>query len=127
MEKSVTSLGELWEREGPFDGVLGFSQGACLVAVLAARQSQGLLPPGMSFEFAAVFSGFLPNDPTFAAEIKSAAPVMLPSFHCYGGSDEIISPAQSLEAVGLFDPASAKMVMEHDGGHLVSDAILMLY
>ena len=37
LEDSIGRLKEIWEAEGPFDGVLGFSTGACLVAVLASR------------------------------------------------------------------------------------------
>ena len=115
LETTVEHLKELCAAEGPFDGVLGFSQGACLVTVLASRQAHGDLPKDM-FKFVALFSGFLPKDRAFAEEILAAGCVQIPSFHCYGATDPIITPAQSLEAVSLFD---SPVVLEHEGGHLL--------
>ena len=39
-EESLATLQRAAEREGPFDGVLGFSQGAALVGLLCALQQR---------------------------------------------------------------------------------------
>ena len=39
-EQSLATLREAAERDGPFDGVLGFSQGAALVGLLCALQQR---------------------------------------------------------------------------------------
>ena len=55
------------------------------------------------------------------SEVDSAAPVALPSFHCYGQTDRIIGMEESLAASALFDP-QFQMCVEHAGGHLVPSA-----
>ena len=118
LESSFEALRVVCETDGPFDGLLGFSQGACLVAMLACRQEQGTLPACMRFRFAALFSGFLPHDPTLARPMLEAKPATIASFHCFGAQDSIISREQSVEAMGLFEPARCCSV-EHESGHLV--------
>ena len=34
LEESIARLREIWEADGPFDGIMGVSTGACLVAML---------------------------------------------------------------------------------------------
>ena len=118
LDASVAHLERIFREEGPFDGVAGFSQGACLALMLASRQQRGMLPETMRFRFVCCFSGFLPHDSTLSATLQQEE-VCLPSFHSWGASDDIITPEQSGAAHGIFDDADATRV-EHDGGHLVS-------
>ena len=83
VERAIAEVEAIFEKEGPFDGVLGFSQGACLTLLLAARQQQGKLALGCHFEFVALFSGFLPHDEGLADQIRRAGPFELPSFHSW--------------------------------------------
>jgi predicted acylesterase/phospholipase RssA len=41
MDESLTYLHKAMIEQGPFDGIMGFSQGACMAAVLAALVSPG--------------------------------------------------------------------------------------
>ena len=45
---------EVWERDGPFDGILGYSQGAAVAAALAARSALGRFP---SIAFVILYAG----------------------------------------------------------------------
>ncbi len=94
LEASLETLHGVCEIDGPFDGLLGFSQGACLVAMLACRQAQGLLPASMRFSFAALFSGFVPHDRTLATPMLEATPATIASLHCFGAQDAIIPREQ---------------------------------
>lgn len=40
-EESVQMIEEVFEKHGPFDGLLGFSQGACFVGLLCDLQHRG--------------------------------------------------------------------------------------
>lgn len=42
VDDSLSALERLMEAQGPFDGLLGFSQGAALAALVAALQERGL-------------------------------------------------------------------------------------
>ena len=42
LEESITAVEDAWGALGPFDGLLGFSQGAMLAAIIAARS---IAPP----------------------------------------------------------------------------------
>jgi len=99
LDASIETIEEIALKEGPFDGVLGFSQGACFAAMLASRQAQGSLSPDLNFKFVALFSGFLPRDIVMRKEIEDYGVIDLPSFHCFGATDAIITKEQSLEVL----------------------------
>lgn len=40
-EESVKFIEDTFENEGPFDGVLSFSQGACFLGLLCSLQQKG--------------------------------------------------------------------------------------
>ena len=42
LDESLTYLHKAMIEQGPFDGIMGFSQGACMAAVLAALVSPGI-------------------------------------------------------------------------------------
>lgn len=42
-DQTVQFIEEIFEKEGPFDGILGFSQGACLVGLLCCMQQRGCM------------------------------------------------------------------------------------
>lgn len=42
-EESVKLVEDIFQKEGPFDGLLGFSQGACFVGLLCDLQQRGCM------------------------------------------------------------------------------------
>ncbi|XP_063368271.1 esterase AGAP003155 [Cydia amplana] len=100
-------------EHGPFHGLMGFSQGACLVGLLAAMQQKGYLP--YTFNFAIFASGFrsgsLVHKGFYDEEIN------LPSLHVYGEGDSIIPKEMSESLISLF---TKPVVAEHSGGHYVA-------
>ncbi|KAJ3302958.1 Ovarian cancer-associated protein 2 [Kappamyces sp. JEL0829] len=94
-------------QDGPFDGIIGFSQGACLTAMLGSL----LQPPP---QFLIIIGGFVPNAPSLASLVDSAA---TPSniLHVMGENDEMVPLAVSRK---LHDRMGGEIYL-HDGGHIV--------
>ena len=57
---TVDYLLECYKNHGPFDGILGFSQGAGLGLFLLALQERGDI--ATNFDFVISYSGFYPSD-----------------------------------------------------------------
>eukprot|EP01062_Namystynia_karyoxenos_P057403 TRINITY_DN48433_c0_g1_i1.p2 TRINITY_DN48433_c0_g1~~TRINITY_DN48433_c0_g1_i1.p2 ORF type:complete len:256 (+),score=83.00 TRINITY_DN48433_c0_g1_i1:91-768(+) len=116
VEASMRAVDEMFRSAGPFDGVVGFSQGACLLIKLCARLAAA---PGDAdlprFHFAGVIAGYLPKDPVHRPATGAEA-FPIPSIHVWGETDRVISAELSSEACELFaDPVTYR----HGGGHFV--------
>ncbi|ENN72434.1 hypothetical protein YQE_10925, partial [Dendroctonus ponderosae] len=110
-EESVDLVEDIFEKEGPFDGVLGFSQGACFLGLLCDLQHRGLTK-NIKFNFAIMASGFKsqcwPHLKYYSDRMS------LPSLHIFGETDKVI-PTDMSEALSLcFDEPR---VARHSGGH----------
>ncbi|XP_041968059.1 esterase CG5412 [Aricia agestis] len=112
-EDTLNLIKEVVEEYGPFDGFMGFSQGACLVGILAAMQQKGYLP--YTFKFAIFASGFRSGSLVHKGFYDED--INLPSLHVYGESDSIIPKEMSESLINLFTNAT---VAEHLGGHYVA-------
>ncbi|XP_033225405.1 esterase OVCA2 isoform X2 [Belonocnema kinseyi] len=112
-EESVALIEKTFEVSGPFDGLLGFSQGASFVSILCAMQEKKLSP--IQFDFAILVSGFKSLCEPHAIYYKEVK-FDLPTLHVYGEGDKII-PTMAAELLELFsDP---KKYFIHEGGHYV--------
>ena len=90
---SEAALLDVLQHEGPFDGVLGFSQGAAVAAALCAQQQQQqqqqqqLLAPAKaatSLRFAILCSGYPSAAPEHKAMHAEIGPLQLPTLHMFG-------------------------------------------
>ena len=110
----------LFKKEGPFDGVFGFSQGGTLASLLVGLRSPDGKPSTskpLAFKFVIVVGAFLANDPVLAELYHEKESYDLPSIHIIGRSDFIVPSAQSLQLARRFkDP----LVLEHNAGHIVA-------
>ncbi|CAA94571.1 Esterase C25G4.2 [Caenorhabditis elegans] len=114
-EESVAAVVKFIEENGPFDGLLGFSQGASMVHLLIAKAQLGEIKlPGI--RFAIFFSGFLSlsskHDSLTLLRIKE-----FPSMHVFGDADEIVARPKSEKMADMFDVEPLRIA--HDGGHVV--------
>ena len=108
LEESLALVRTTCQSQGPFDGVLGFSQGATLAALLCLTTDL--------FQFAVLFAGYVPRDATVLAALDAGAPCRLPSFHCFGATDASVPPDVARALASRFaDP----VIHEHEGGHVV--------
>ncbi|KAK1378795.1 putative serine hydrolase FSH [Heracleum sosnowskyi] len=116
--ESIAYIEETMVKFGPFDGVVGFSQGATVTATLPGMQAQGVaLTKVEGIKFVMLISGAklggfrFPAAPKLAQNAFSSR-IEIPSRHCFGESDLLRLPA--VELMGSFvDP----FVIDHSGGH----------
>lgn len=112
-DESLSYLKTKVSEGGPFDGILGFSQGAAMAALLCAQKEK--LKGEIDFRFAVLCSGFAVN-----MDDLEQGSVNCPSLHIYGndkGSDRQIETRASQRLASLFEDASC-VVIEHDFGHI---------
>ncbi|KAI9323731.1 serine hydrolase FSH [Dichotomocladium elegans] len=121
--ESIDYVKDILIKEGPFDGVFGFSQGACLAAVLAELLENRTLAPTLlpedfahpAFRFAIVAAGFKPISQD-ATESLFKGKINTPSIHLVGEADSLIAPERML---ALADAFADPLIFRHPGGHLV--------
>ncbi|KAL8292138.1 hypothetical protein RQP46_001604 [Phenoliferia psychrophenolica] len=92
------------DEQGPFDAVLGFSQGAGCAAIVAALLEKPTLHPA----FATC------THPRFS--ILFETPCHTPSLHIIGKQDMLVTEDRSLALAKAFTEARIEF---HDGGHFI--------
>ena len=113
------------QEEGPFDGVLGFSQGAALAATYLARLRRDKTSRPLPFRCAVFFCGGIPFDPKSLdqGEMKLIEPettgriLELPTANIWGRNDTVW-PGSSEVLCELCED-SCKAVYVHDEGHSI--------
>ncbi|KAK7344285.1 hypothetical protein VNO77_13725 [Canavalia gladiata] len=111
---SLSHLKSVFSQEGPFDGILGFSQGAAMAALVSAQQEK--LKGEMDFKFVVLCSGF-------ALRVKEmeGGLIKCPSLHIFGnehGKDRQIANQASKDLASLYH-SDCSVILEHDGGHII--------
>ncbi|XP_030369356.1 esterase GA18864 [Scaptodrosophila lebanonensis] len=109
-QESLRVVEEAWKKDGPFQGLLGFSQGACFVGLicgLAKKKLTSIRP-----EFAVLASGFISGSLVHMSAYEER--ITIPTLHIYGLTDEIISKDMSESLAAHFKNVE---VLEHNGGH----------
>ncbi|XP_074869433.1 esterase OVCA2 isoform X1 [Carettochelys insculpta] len=115
LEQALETVARACAELGPFDGLLGFSQGAALAAIVCALQQRG--DARFPFRFAVLIAGFKSRAAPHGRYFRE--PIAAPSLHVLGESDRVIPAALSRELAAHFrEPA----VLSHPGGHFVPAA-----
>lgn len=140
IEDGMAAIAECIKREGPFDGVIGFSQGAAAAAMVASLlegesrvtafakiEKEGGVPYPPAFKtaagfvqqplkFAVVYSGFRAPGKRHDAfyEPKIETPVL----HFLGQLDSVVEEERSRALIGACE-AGDKNVAIHPGGHFL--------
>ncbi|KAJ3104341.1 hypothetical protein HDU97_009314 [Phlyctochytrium planicorne] len=126
-QPSLAYLKTIWKEQGPFTGILGFSQGATTAAILASEiilsdPAEELTHP----KYIIVVSGFLPTkagdeavERWFPKVVSSeiVSPYNITSLHVIGARDNWVVPERSRLLMERYGEKA--MLLEHDGGHLV--------
>ncbi|XP_023713089.1 esterase OVCA2 isoform X2 [Cryptotermes secundus] len=111
-ENSLALIEKTFEELGPFDGLLGFSQGAGFVGILCGMQQSNWLK--YEFSFAILVGGFKSQcHPHLNYYLKASS---IPSLHVYGENDKVISREMSEL---LLEQFSHVEISVHPGGHYV--------
>ncbi|QUQ63692.1 hypothetical protein [Kutzneria sp. CA-103260] len=107
-------LVELFSREGPFDGVLGFSQGAALTGLLPGLSAAEL---SIGLRFAIMAGGFRSEAPEHRELFAQREAYRIPSFHIIGDTDTVVHPNDSRHLATAF---TSPVVVSHPGGHVIA-------
>ncbi|KAK5656000.1 hypothetical protein OQA88_5138 [Cercophora sp. LCS_1] len=126
LEEGMDRISETIKAEGGVDGVVGFSQGGCMAAMVASALEKGREVPsgwgerlreangGREMKFAVVYSGFwaVPADLAWLWEPK----VKTPTLHFIGGLDTVVEESRCR---GLVERCEDAVAVVHPGGHYV--------
>lgn len=113
IEETINYVDQLALSHGPFDGIIGFSQGATLTGAIAALVSDGspsVKNIAKSLQFTVIISGFYVRDvrPQFVnlngPGRDKSNPIKIPSFHVWGLSDTLVLPERSIALKDSFAP-----------------------
>ncbi|KAL5739367.1 hypothetical protein ACOSQ2_028547 [Xanthoceras sorbifolium] len=114
LDECISYLCEYITNKGPFDGLLGFSQGATLSALLLGYQAQGKVlkehPPMKLF---VSISGSKFRDPKIC-EVAYKEKIKVKSVHFIGAKDWLKLPSQEL-ATAFDNP----LIINHPQAHTV--------
>ncbi|XP_054824148.1 uncharacterized protein LOC129322110 isoform X1 [Prosopis cineraria] len=118
-EECLAYIEDYMVKNGPFDGLLGFSQGATLSAALPGMQSQGVaLRKVDKIKFLILISGAKFGGKKFGtpklASNAFSKPINIPSLHFIGEEDFLKE-----EGIALLDAFVDPLVVHHPKGHTV--------
>ena len=111
-QESLDMITDKFCKDGPFDGILGFSQGASFASLLCVLKTHPDI--AISFKFAIMIAGFRSQLSPHIGMYES--PIDCPSFHTIGVSDAVIPSVASEDLMASFVNAAA---YKHDGGHYI--------
>lgn len=117
-QESLDIIKDKFSKEGPFDGILGFSQGASFASLLCILKNNP--DSGIRFKFSILIAGFRSQLSPHIGMYDS--PIDCPSFHTIGTSDAVIPTVASEELMASFVGAVA---YRHDGGHYIPASPLL--
>ena len=120
---ALDDLEEYVAQEGPFDGIMGFSQGAALAAMLIIRHDNSIRCQSDSlFHFGVFICAAVPHKEAalksgiveFLDPAVDGQPVKVPTANIIGSKDPHLSNAVRL---GNLCQERGKVVFDHGGGH----------
>ena len=104
-DEAIQYLVDFIEKNGPFDGILGFSQGAGMSVLLLLILSQEdwrkrfNIPTDLpQFRLAIIIAGFKYATPNFA-EFYARDKITTPTLHVYSPEDTVITAERTLEMI----------------------------
>jgi predicted esterase len=116
LEESFSFFDKKLLELGPFDAVMGFSQGAVLSVMLTARYEAQCT---RMWNVVIPVCGLRVRNPDlrhlFESPEGKCRPLQIPSIHLIGEQDDFV--AHSYELVDQFDEAAGRFVFKHEEGH----------
>jgi predicted esterase len=120
VDEAIELLYEVIDEQGPFDAIIGFSQGAAIATVFMLHHmiKHPLDPPYALFKYALLFSGAVFIDPSGIARGPDGKDpkLRIPSLHVCGEKDEVLKDSLALST--RFNKDSAEVFM-HTLGHTI--------
>jgi predicted esterase len=141
IETAFDEIAKVLKTEGPFDGVIGFSQGACFAAVVASllegdtrrkafKEAALRSPNAISYpesfrtlehpplKFGIVYSGFVPPGERYTALYVNPE-IQTPMCHFIGSLDSVVEEKRTQALVDACGGPDNTEVVIHPGGHFV--------
>ena len=112
IEDSIKRVDYIVQRHGPFDVVLGFSQGSTFTSILNAHYTTQAQP--IPWKVCVHISGMVSRDPVLHAQLEKMRPLRLPAVFVLGQQDYLYSYAKEL--IPYYDQETCH-VYEFEGGH----------
>ncbi|KAK3580578.1 hypothetical protein CHS0354_002672 [Potamilus streckersoni] len=112
-QESLDTIKKTFHEQGPFDGILAFSQGAALLTVLCGMKEQDPDCP-FQFDFAILVAGFKSRQSPH--EKFYSIPITMPTLHVFGDTDKVIQKEMSEDLLQYF--VNPKII-QHPGGHFI--------
>ena len=140
LEEGLEAVAQTIEKEGPFDGVVGFSQGGCAAALVASLLEEGRHEKMKSsaqnrgervmsglrkvtadgkqgpLRFAVAYSGFKAPGERFSYFYQPK--ITTPVLHVLGAVDVVVEEARSKALIEVCEGGDDRVVI-HPGGHFV--------
>lgn len=108
-DESVRMLKRVIAEQGPFDGVLGYSMGACAAFSLLTEV------PENTFKFTLLACGYVPtNDPKLMEKLERRKPLNTPTLNMMGRNDYVIPNKMTLAMIEYLGDAE---LCRHPGQH----------
>lgn len=133
LARAIETVTEHIRKNGPYDGIVGFSQGAALAAIITNRITE-LLPTHPQFKVSLIISGYSFTEPDpahdgvlrvtekFESSFKPLKERSTKMLFVYGASDVAVPSARSKFLYNLYTSGQELddcKVFEHPGGHMV--------
>ncbi|XP_061180389.1 esterase OVCA2-like isoform X2 [Saccostrea echinata] len=112
-KESLEIIEKAFREQGPFDGILAFSQGAAMASLICGLKEQDPEGP-FQFDFVILVAGFKSRQKQHESIYKK--PITTPSLHVFGDSDKVIQKEMSEDLLQYFVNPS---VLKHSGGHFI--------
>lgn len=111
--KTEQYLADVIKKLGPFDGLMGFSQGALVCTALLSLQQAGLVFKNLpKFKFCVLFAGAKPSARQLAQALSQK--INVPSFHIIGEADELLQ-----QSLLLLQSYTKPLLLFHHRGHVI--------
>lgn len=130
IQPALKTVRQAVQENGPFDGVIGFSQGAGFAGILCnaianldqyidEKQEGEYKQQGKPFKFGIFYSGFRVKPE--ALQHFYTPPISTKTLHILGSLDTVVSEERSMK---LFDACDekARTMLKHPGGHFVPNS-----
>jgi hypothetical protein len=141
LDTGLQTIADLLESEGPFDGVMGFSQGAAAAAMVASlldgkvrkeaferarSKSEVAIEYPASFaklthpplKFCALYCGFVAPGARYTA-LYNDPHIQTPACHFIGSLDSVVDETRTQALVDATGGVEKSRVVMHPGGHFV--------
>ena len=110
------------QEHGPFDGIVGFSQGAALTSAVIARQQEKAHAAHHRVRFSLLFSGVRvpsPGWPPLLAKQSQEGVLTMPSLHVYDSEESFEHECRHLHQ--CYDSKSSAIIHHSEGHKVPSD------